>query len=329
MPPEFSSDIVMYTGAFESTPQYQDIAGTPAKDSLVGSDRAERLAGFGGNDYANGGGSQDIFVLADFGGSYYTQQGWNDSLYIADFTAGEDKLQLNATPPGTASRYTSELGNGGLWLYDQGDAIAFLLGTSSFDFNKDAIYLQDLTSAPARAEPTQPAAEKRILKEAVIEKVVSAVVVEEAVSEKVEPETVKPTEERTEERTEAFFLQLGIPQYEDIVGSLADDHLIGSGRTEKLIGFGGNDYAAGGSGADLFILGDFGSSYYAQNGWQDSIYIEDFTVGVDQLQLQGSADRYTAEADQSGTWLYDQGDAIAYLKNVGTLNLNEMRYLSL
>ncbi|MEL7352272.1 MAG: hypothetical protein AAF171_20305 [Cyanobacteria bacterium P01_A01_bin.116] len=323
---EINSDIVMFAGAFNSTLQYRDIAGTPENNPLVGSDRAERLAGFGGNDYANGGGGQDIFVLADFGGSYYTQQGWNDSLYIADFTAGEDKLQLNATPPGTASRYTSELGNGGLWLYDQGDAIAFLLGTSSFDFDRDTIYLQDLTLAPGLAEPVQPVTEQLVseetglketdLKETGQEKIGSEAVVSEAMT-------------ATAERPAEFFSQLGIPQYEDIVGSLADDQLIGNGNQEKLIGFGGNDYAAGGSGADLFILGDFGSSYYAQNGWQDSIYIEDFTVGVDQLQLQGSADRYTAEADQSGTWLYDQGDAIAYLKNVSTLNLNEMRYLSL
>ena len=133
---EINSDIVMFAGAFNSTLQYRDIAGTPENNPLVGSDRAERLAGFGGNDYANGGGGQDIFVLADFGGSYYTQQGWNDSLYIADFTAGEDKLQLNATPPGTASRYTSELGNGGLWLYDQGDAIAYLKNVSTLNLNE-------------------------------------------------------------------------------------------------------------------------------------------------------------------------------------------------
>ncbi len=125
------------------------------------------------------------------------------------------------------------------------------------------------------------------------------------------------------------FSQVGVPEYQDFAGTEADDLLVGGNGVDRLFGFAGHDYAFGGGGRDLFVLGDFGGSYYAQSGWSDAVYVDDFTVGVDQLQLQGSASQYSVTSGGQGAWLYYEGDAIAYLKGITTIDLSSFQYVSL
>jgi Ca2+-binding RTX toxin-like protein len=125
------------------------------------------------------------------------------------------------------------------------------------------------------------------------------------------------------------FSQVGLPAYQDFSGTEADDLLVGGNGADRLFGFAGHDYAFGGGGRDLFVLGDFGGSYYAQNGWADAVYIDDYTVGVDQLQLQGSASQYSVTSGGQGAWLYCEGDALAYLNGVTSVDLSSFQYISL
>lgn len=247
--------------------------------------------------YVNLGVEADTVVLGDENGSYYTIDGWHDSLYVDGFNTQTDRLVLF----GNSDLYQVTSDEQGSWLLfgdDGSTAIAYLNGVTCFDLTSDAVtYTNASTSAPTNASTSAP--------------------------------DTGNDNTQDGEQCDDVFSQLGIPQYEDIVGSLADDKLLGSSTAEQLIGFGGNDYAEGGRGADLFILGDFGGSYYAKQGWNDSIYIEDFTVGVDQLQLQGTASQYSTTTDEAGMWLYDQGDAIAYLKGINVVNLESFQYAAI
>ena len=126
-----------------------------------------------------------------------------------------------------------------------------------------------------------------------------------------------------------FYLQLGVPEFEEVVGSTAEDLLVGGLNADRLIGFAGRDYAFGGGGADVFVLGDFGGKYYTDDGWNDSVYIDDFTIGEDQLQLNGSASDYSVTTTETGSWILAEGDAIAFLNGVQAVDLESFEYLSL
>lgn len=291
-------------------PLYKDIIGSPNIDALVGSDVSELLAGFGGNDYAYGGGGADLFVLGDYGSSYYTQQGWNDTIYIEDFTLGEDQLQLQ----GSASRYSTTSDAEGLWLYDQGDAIAFLKGVSSLDLTSESVTYVGLPAPIVEESSTEQTVEQAVTSDAIIPDSIES----DSVLILDSGDVADPAAQQRVESLE----QIGAPKYTELIGSPDINALIGGEAAELLAGFGGKDYAYGGGGADVFILGDYGSSHFAQAGWDDTIYIEDFTLGEDQLQLQGSASRYSATSESEGIWLYDQGDAIAFLKDIFSFDFN-------
>ena len=112
----------------------------------------------------------------------------------------------------------------------------------------------------------------------------------------------------------------------EIAGRAEAGAFINAEEADQLIGFGGRDYAFGGAGTDLFVLGDFNGAYYARSGWEDSAYIDDFTAGEDQLQLHGSASDYSTEATETGLWLYANGDAIAFFKGIGFLDFSAVQY---
>lgn len=241
-------------------------------------------------DYLNVGIGRDTIVLGDTKGSYYTANGWFDSLYIDGFNTVEDSLILY----GTSELYTVENTAQGSWILlgdDNTTAIAFLQGIQDFDLEGGTVSFLGIP----------------------------------------EPDTTSLSAAEIEEpiRDRDFYLQLGVPQFEEVIGSTEEDLLIGGLNSDKLIGFGGRDYAFGGDGADLFVLGDFGGKYYTDAGWNDSVYIDDFTVGEDQLQLNGTASDYSVTTTKTGSWILEEEDAIAFLKGIQTVDLESFEYLSL
>ncbi|MFK8182213.1 MAG: hypothetical protein AB8B99_02480 [Phormidesmis sp.] len=243
-------------------------------------------------DYLNIGTGRDTIVLGDNEGSYYTADGWGDSLYIDGFNTAEDQLVLH----GTSELYSIEQTEQGSWILlgdDSTTAIAFLKGIQDFDLEGGSVSFLGVPEPEPMPEP-------------------------EPVEAPVEPPF-----------TEEFYQQLGVPEFEDVIGSTAEDLLVGGMSAERLVGFGGRDYAFGGGGTDLFVLGDFGGNYYTDDGWNDSVYIDDFTVGEDQIQLNGSASDYEVKTTKTGAWISTNGDAIAFLNGVTNVDLSSFEYLSL
>ena len=248
-------------------------------------------------DYLNLGSGRDSVVLGDDRGSYYTADGWQDSVYIEGFEVGEDRLLLH----GDRTLYTLENSDSGTWLLwgdSRETAIAFLKNVQDLD---------RLESSLSFLEPAKPVSEI-------------------APAESSEAPAVDEASVDSIAQSLNFYLQLGVPEFQEVTGGIGDDLLIGSEEADQLIGFGGRDYAFGGAGTDLFVLGDFNGAYYARSGWEDSAYIDDFTAGEDQLQLHGSASDYSTEATETGLWLYANGDAIAFFKGIGFLDFSAVQY---
>ena len=255
------------------------------------------------NDYISLGAGQDSVVLGDERGSFYIEDGWQDSAYIAGFKLEEDRLFLH----GDRALYTVESTATGSWILfgDRSDtAIAFLENVQNFSLQGDSVAFLPETQ-PADAPPAPPAPED---------------------SPENDPEDASA---EALVQSLSFYLQLGVPEFRQVAGGIGDDSLVGSNASDQILGFGGRDYAFGGGGADVFVLGSFGGAYYTQSGWEDSIYIDDFTVGEDQLQLSGSIGQYSTEATDTGLWLYSEGDAIAFFNGIQSLDLTSAQYRDL
>jgi len=95
-----------------------------------------------------------------------------------------------------------------------------------------------------------------------------------------------------------------------ITGSSGNDRISGvlaSGTTAKAMGSNQIDVLTGGSGADVFVLGDKRGVFYDNRvngnaGLGDYARIQDFKVGTDKLQLFSAS--YLTSADQGNTSLY-------------------------
>ena len=86
---------------------------------------------------------------------------------------------------------------------------------------------------------------------------------------------------------------------DSLIGGSGDDSLYGgdgddilNGTDNVAVGLFEQDSLMGGGGADQFILGDAGSAFYNGGGSLDYVVIQDFTVGIDTVQLHGSASDY-------------------------------------
>ncbi len=262
-------------------------------DNYIFATNAQRRGAFE-RDYVNVASGKDTIFLGDEQGSYYTANGWLDSAYVDGFDVSEDRLVLF----GSSDLYTVNSSDQGSWLMfgeDNSTAVAYLNGVIDFDLLGSAVIY---------------------LKEAAEDSVTAAEVPDTAA---IAPEIP----------SSLFSVQPEIREYDDVGGSVGDDLLVGGDSADRILGFSGRDYAFGGGSADLFVLGDFNGTYYADQGWADSVYIDDFTVGVDQLQLNGTASEYSAVSDAAGTWILAQGDAIAYLNGVTSVDLNRFNYVSL
>ncbi|NJO72057.1 MAG: DUF4038 domain-containing protein [Oscillatoriales cyanobacterium RM1_1_9] len=128
-----------------------------------------------------------------------------------------------------------------------------------------------------------------------------------------------------------------------IMGTNGNDVLKGTSGNDKLFGQAGNDtligvepknpnspqkdQLIGGSGADVFVLGDETQSYYNLQNWSNIARIVDFSASEgDRIQLHGDPGDYSLKisADQKSTHIKYQGDVIVAVN--GKLNLKDSEF---
>ncbi|MFK8186027.1 MAG: NF038122 family metalloprotease [Phormidesmis sp.] len=283
---------------FESKGGNDSIEAGAGNDLIFPTDELSR--GAGETDYVALGTGLDIVVLGDENGSYYSANGWADSVYIDDFTAGEDKLVL----AGHAEQYRVLSDANGSWILlgnDGSTAVAYLNGVTNIDLSGNSLIYTDVTETGVM-DPISPIA-------STVNSSASDAFATPSPSEASPPETE-------------------VAGNNVLRGTIGDDALVGTAGSDQLLGIGGIDYLEGGAGADQFVLADINGSFYIQAGWNDSVYIEDFEAGIDQLVLSGSEANYTIQSDGQGTFLYEGDDYIAYLKGVTNIDLSEAQYVS-
>ena len=108
----------------------------------------------------------------------------------------------------------------------------------------------------------------------------------------------------------ANLLLWGTTGSDTITGSTGNDRISGvlaSGTSGKAMGASQIDVLTGGSGADVFVLGDSRGVFYDNRingnlGISDYARIQDFTSGVDKIQLFSAS--YLTSASQGSTSLY-------------------------
>ncbi len=126
------------------------LQGDGGNDYLFGGDGADILAGGAGNDFLKGGNGADLFVLGEGGDR------------IADFTGGEDRIDLSALDHLAGGYSLTQTGEGlQIRIGDGGDIVATLDGVSAtdFDWQRDVISSHDtatLTSPPPTDSPSDP-----------------------------------------------------------------------------------------------------------------------------------------------------------------------------
>jgi FG-GAP repeat/RTX calcium-binding nonapeptide repeat (4 copies) len=89
-------------------------------------------------------------------------------------------------------------------------------------------------------------------------------------------------------------------------GGLNNDTLIGVDESSPSPGLGEKDALTGNSGADLFVLGNTATVFYDDNGITvadgnvSRAVVQDLDVGIDRIQLHGSAADYVLQVTASG-----------------------------
>jgi subtilisin-like proprotein convertase family protein len=126
-----------------------------------------------------------------------------------------------------------------------------------------------------------------------------------------------------------------------LIGGDGNDVLFGGKQADTLTGCGAErgintiDRLSGGEGADLFVLGNSASVFYADvagtgSGLADYAVITDFASEIDRVQLSGQANQYSLGASpiasETGAAIYrDRGgssDLVAVLRGVNAANLS-------
>ncbi|MCG8363709.1 MAG: DUF642 domain-containing protein, partial [Pseudanabaenales cyanobacterium] len=107
-----------------------------------------------------------------------------------------------------------------------------------------------------------------------------------------------------------------------LYGGAGDDIL--NGTDSVAIGLNEQDTLMGGDGADQFILGDANSAYYNAGGSLDYALIQDFTAGIDTVQLHGSAADYQQSSQAGNVFLYHgiTQDLVAQFEHLNSLDFN-------
>ncbi|GBF80582.1 calcium-binding protein [Aphanothece sacrum] len=113
-----------------------------------------------------------------------------------------------------------------------------------------------------------------------------------------------------------------------LVGSYGNDYLDGGMGNDTLTGVGSHslgyyeiDTLIGGSGSDLFLLGDYHNPYYVGGYSHDYAFIGDFQTGVDKLQLHGYAHDYSFQGSQ----IHYQSDLVAIVGGT-SFNLHDINF---
>ncbi|MBV6625177.1 MAG: cadherin-like domain-containing protein, partial [Rivularia sp. (in: Bacteria)] len=125
---------------------------------------------------------------------------------------------------------------------------------------------------------------------------------------------------------------------DDLYGEAGNDTLSGVDDNSLTPGIGERDELSGGTGNDLFILGDSINIYYddldtSTNGDNDYATITDFNPSEDKAQLQGTASNYRLEIDGTDTNLYiekpgnEPDELIAVFENVTNLDLESDAFI--
>ena len=118
---------------------------------------------------------------------------------------------------------------------------------------------------------------------------------------------------------------------DDLTGGSGHDTLYGSegngilnGTDSVAVGPNEQDSLMGGGNADQFILGDTSSAYYSTGGSLDYVVIQALTVGIDTVQLHGSAADYQQSSQAGDVFLYHgiNQDLVAQFENITSLDLN-------
>ncbi|MEM9947094.1 MAG: lectin-like protein, partial [Cyanobacteria bacterium P01_D01_bin.36] len=114
-----------------------------------------------------------------------------------------------------------------------------------------------------------------------------------------------------------------------IEGGAGNDTVKGGGGADVLDGsdaiangINEQDILGGGLGADTFVLGTTAQSYYIGGGDNDYARILDFNARNDVIQLHGSANNYDQWQQDNALRLYTNGDLVAVLEGVNSLDLN-------
>ena len=118
---------------------------------------------------------------------------------------------------------------------------------------------------------------------------------------------------------------------DSLIGGNGDDTLYGgdgddilNGTDSVAVGLLEIDSLTGGAGADQFILGDANTAFYSTGGDQDYAVIQDFTAGLDTVQLHGSASNYHQSSQAGDLFLYHgpNQDLVAQFESLTSLNFN-------
>jgi hypothetical protein len=118
-----------------------------------------------------------------------------------------------------------------------------------------------------------------------------------------------------------------------LYGGEGNDQIRGGKGNDTLIGFDPNSSTAlneidllnGGENFDVFVLGDADRAFYTGKGNDNYALIDDFRVGEDKIQLNGSAGNYSLRSDVAslpkGTGIFRGDDLIGVVKDVKGLSL--------
>ena len=123
----------------------------------------------------------------------------------------------------------------------------------------------------------------------------------------------------------------GTPASELLIGTIISDYIFALGGNDTLDGFGITfnnnelDEYTGGTGADVFVLGNATGAYYLNPlGLTERSYatITDFSAAEgDKIQVFGTATDYTFEIFQGGIDIIYRGDVIANVQNTTDVHL--------
>ncbi|HIK29794.1 MAG TPA: hemolysin [Oscillatoriales cyanobacterium M59_W2019_021] len=110
------------------------LLGGNGNDTLLGTD--ETAAGVGEQDVLRGNAGRDRFVLGDSTQAYYLGNSNLDRAIVADFTLGEDRIQLH----GSAAEYQLREANGHTQIRSSGDLVAIVQNSTGLALNDPSVF---------------------------------------------------------------------------------------------------------------------------------------------------------------------------------------------